>query len=65
MGEIVNLRQARKRAARGEREAAAERNRISHGTGKAERKAAEARSLQANRFLDGHLRAPSPPEKAK
>ena len=55
MGDVANLRQARKRRERAEREAAAEANRVRHGTPRAlverERLARdiEARRLEGNR----------------
>ena len=54
MGDIVNLRKARKRAARereGERAAA---NRMTHGRTKAERSLEAARSENSRRLLDAH-----------
>jgi hypothetical protein len=57
MSEIVNLRQARKRAARAAqgREAAA--NRAKHGQTKAERAAAKAEAEKRCALLDGVKRA--------
>jgi hypothetical protein len=54
MGDIVNLRRARKRAERqvAEREAAA--NRLLHGRSKAERDLASKRDAKARRDLDRH-----------
>ncbi|HEY6995691.1 MAG TPA: DUF4169 family protein [Xanthobacteraceae bacterium] len=54
MGDIVNLRRARKRAERrlAEREAAA--NRLLHGRSKAERELAAKRDAKARRDLDRH-----------
>jgi hypothetical protein len=54
MGDIVNLRRARKRAERqlAEREAAA--NRLLHGRSKAERELASNRDAKARRDLDRH-----------
>jgi hypothetical protein len=60
MGETVNLRQARKRRDRAERETEAEANRIKHGLGKAEKTLASARREQDARKLDGHRLAPAP-----
>jgi len=54
MGDIVNLRKARKRAARerdGERAAS---NRMTHGRTKGERSLEAARSETARRLLDAH-----------
>ena len=56
MGEVVNLRIARKRKARQDREAAADQNRITHGLTRAERDLAQkTRKLDATR-LDRHRR---------
>jgi hypothetical protein len=54
MGDIVNLRKARKQIERqlDEREAAA--NRLMHGRTKAERKAEAARKAKARRDIDQH-----------
>jgi hypothetical protein len=54
MGDVVNLRRARKRAERelGERKAAA--NRLLHGRSKAERELESKREAKANRDLDRH-----------
>lgn len=54
MAEIVNLRRARKSKARGEREKAAEANRVHHGTPKRIRDAAKVDSDNAARTLDSH-----------
>jgi hypothetical protein len=55
-GKIVNLRTARKQAARAEarREAAA--NAARHGEDKAARRLTEVRAEKAKRDLDGHRR---------
>ena len=55
-GEVINLRQARKRRDRSEKEAVAERNRFEHGRPKAERDLARARNEQATRSHDGGQR---------
>ena len=52
MTEIVNLRQARKRAERAHREAEAASNRAKHGTTKAERRLADAKAERAGKLLD-------------
>lgn len=52
MAEIVNLRLVRKRAARQEAAAAADRNRVAHGVPKADRQRAEAERKADNRRLD-------------
>ena len=54
MGEIVNLRHARKKKARGEKEKTAEANRLVHGTSKSLRDLAKARAEKAARDLDAH-----------
>jgi len=53
MGEVVNLRQARKVAARRTREAEAAANRLAHGRTRAEREATKAEKERAARLLDG------------
>ncbi|MCF3640980.1 DUF4169 family protein [Rhizobium sp. TRM95111] len=52
MTDVVNLRQFRKRKARGEREKAAEQNRVSFGRTKAEKTLTEARNDLARKTLD-------------
>lgn len=54
MAEIVNLRQARKKKARGEKERIAEANRIHHGRSKAERRHTEALAEKSVAFIEGH-----------
>jgi len=54
MGEIVNLRRARKAKARDEKEKAADANRVLHGTPKDMRDLAKARSEKSARDLDAH-----------
>lgn len=54
MGEVVNLRMARKRKARDEREKQAAGNRASHGVAKAEKSRAAAEKHRADAALDGH-----------
>jgi hypothetical protein len=56
LGEVVNLRLARKRAARAAGEEAAARNRASHGVSKPEREAARREAEHAGRLLDGARR---------
>lgn len=54
--EIVNLRQARKRKSRSDKEKAAEANRIAFGRTKAERQLSEkTKALETSR-IDGHRR---------
>ena len=52
MAEIVNLRRARKARTRAEKEREADANRARHGTPKAARDLAEARTEKALRDLD-------------
>jgi len=54
MGEIVNLRRARKRNARRREEAAAAVNRAAFGAPKAAQREARAERELAERRLDGH-----------
>ncbi|WP_375450935.1 DUF4169 family protein [uncultured Devosia sp.] len=56
MAEIVNLRTARKRKAKAEQSAQADRNRIAFGRTKAERNLTKARSEQVDKRLDDHKR---------
>lgn len=54
MGEVINLRTARKRADRRKDEERASANRIAHGLTKAERKLDKARKAKAAREIEGH-----------
>ena len=54
MGDIVNLRNARKRAARQHAERPASANRLLHGRSKAERELDAKRKVKAHRDLDRH-----------
>jgi len=54
MGEIVNLRRARKEAKRRDDSERAAANRLSHGRTKAEKTLEEARSENVRRILDAH-----------
>ena len=54
MSEIVNLRRARKQAARRRAEETAAASRLRHGRSKAERELAAAREAKAGRELDRH-----------
>jgi hypothetical protein len=54
MGEIVNLRKARKAAGRRRDAARATENRFTHGRSKAERTLEEARADKVRRELDAH-----------
>lgn len=56
MGDVVNLRLARKAKARVEREREAETNRTLHGRSKAQRKLAAAQANIEALRLDGHRR---------
>lgn len=60
MGDIVNLRRARKARERADAEALAEQNRIAFGRTKAERKQAEAEKALAERRLEGHRLSDDP-----
>jgi hypothetical protein len=54
MGDIVNLRRARKKAERQAAERKAASNRLLHGRSKSERKLETLRDAKARRELDGH-----------
>ena len=54
MAEIVNLRQARKKRTRAEKEAKAADNRIAFGRSKAERKLSDKERDLADRRIEGH-----------
>jgi hypothetical protein len=54
MGQVVNLRTARKRAQRREADGRASQNRLKHGQSKAELKLAVARAAKDGRDLEGH-----------
>ena len=56
MGEVVNLRVARKRKARADQAKAAEESRIRHGRTKAEKTQHAAEASRAAAVLDGHRR---------
>lgn len=56
MAEIVNLRMARKRKARDEKERLAEQNRLLHGRSKAERLRSDSEAERSSVFLEGHRR---------
>lgn len=56
MGEIVNLRQARKAKARAAESAASAENRARHGATKSERSARKAEGERAAALLDGARR---------
>lgn len=54
MGELVNLRMARKRASRQQEEQSASTNRLAHGQPKHVRKLEAAREEQAKSILEQH-----------
>ena len=54
MGELVNLRMARKKAKRERDKQRAHENRLSHGRPIAERRLSDARAEKAQRDLDQH-----------
>lgn len=54
MGDVINLRKARKRNARAAADAGASRNRAAHGRTKAERQSNRANQEADERKLDGH-----------
>ncbi len=54
MGEIVNLRRARKREERRRQEAVAAEHRLVFGRSKAERRLGEGERAKAERDLEGH-----------
>ncbi len=56
MAEIINLRRARKRKERAEKEARAADNRLAFGRSKADRTLTDARKDLAERRLDAHKR---------
>jgi hypothetical protein len=58
MTEIINLRRVRKTKAKAEKAKAADANRVAHGTPKAVKKLAEARTTKAEQTLAGHKLEP-------
>jgi hypothetical protein len=54
MGEVINLRKARKSAERQRDQTLAAANRLKHGRSKPERKLESARAAKAHRDLDRH-----------
>jgi hypothetical protein len=56
MGEVINLRQARKQRVRAEKDRQAAENRAAFGRSKSEKLLTEARQKQADAGLDGHKR---------
>ncbi len=62
MGEVVNLRQARKRKKRAEKEVDAAESRVIHGRSAAERIIKQRAEALAAKHLDGHRREPDEAE---
>ncbi len=62
MADIVNLRQARKRKARAEKDAQAEANRVAFGRTKEDKRLSKARQDLEARRLEGHRLGPKDPE---
>lgn len=60
MGDILNLRQARKRLERTRREAEAAANRVRHGRTEAEKRADARQAERLRRAQDGALLDPGP-----
>jgi len=60
MGDVVNLRRARKARDRASAEAQAEQNRIAFGRTKAERQLTEAQKTLDERRHEGHRRTDAP-----
>jgi phage protein D len=56
MAEVINLRTAKKQAARKAARSLADANAAKHGRSKAERELEKARAEKASRSLDGHKR---------
>ncbi|MGD9543643.1 MAG: DUF4169 family protein [Methylocystis sp.] len=56
MGDVVNLRRARKQRDRRVKEQAAQTSRVAHGRSKSEREATATRAELENTRLDGHKR---------
>ncbi|RJT41815.1 DUF4169 family protein [Mesorhizobium waimense] len=56
MGDVVNLRQARKQKLRSEKERLAEQNRALHGRSKIDRDSERLTSDKAEKFIAGHRR---------
>lgn len=61
--DIVNLRQARKRRARADKDALATASRAKHGLSKAQRSKARGEQARADGVLDGHKRSPASVER--
>ena len=56
MADIVNLRQARKRKARADKERVAGQNRALHGRSKTDRESDRVIAVKAEKFVAGHRR---------
>ena len=56
MGDVVNLRQARKQKARTEKERLAEQNRALYGRSKVDRQRDRLTADEAEKFIAGHRR---------
>ncbi|MEW6634244.1 MAG: DUF4169 family protein [Pseudomonadota bacterium] len=56
MGEVVNLRRARKQKARSDKERLASENRALHGRSKAERERDRLTADRTEKFIAGHRR---------
>lgn len=65
MGEIVNLRMARKRKSRDAREQRAEENRVRFGRTKSQRDAEASQQQHQDSTLDAHKRKGLPPDEDK
>jgi Domain of unknown function (DUF4169) len=61
MGEVVNLRLARKAKARTEKDKKADQNRLLFGENKASRAARKAESTKVHKLLDGGKLTPDKP----
>ncbi|MFC7704118.1 DUF4169 family protein [Plastorhodobacter daqingensis] len=62
MGDLVNLRQARKQRERAAQRARGDENAARFGRSKAEREQDAARAEKARAHLDGHRRDPDTPQ---
>jgi UDP-2,3-diacylglucosamine pyrophosphatase LpxH len=56
MGNVINLRQARKSRARAEKEKSAEANRLAFGRSKAEKQGTKLEKSRADKVIEGHRR---------
>lgn len=61
MGEVVNLRRARKQKQRDDKETLASQNRIEFGRSTSEKVLQTALNTKATKALDGHLLSPKLP----